>query len=589
MLNSRFLWIVWGSMALFLALSSLIFGYFVGNEVQKDTYERIERDLSQQANLLIPKLVEHLTEGNFLTPDALKQIAPGISARITLVDQDGAVLGDSESLPNLMDNHLDRPELIFAKNESFGTARRFSQTLNQDMMYVAIKMKIFSGEVGFLRLALPLTVVNLQIQSLRNKIYMSGGVIGLGLLLIAYYFAYRVLSPLTKVTKKAYAIAQEQYHVRLPTKRFGVGQLSEIINEFALGGQQRIDELTKSRNYLAAVLSGLTEGVIAFDLDQKVLHVNEAALGMLSLNVEQVLNKNFYDLPVSRQFKAVVEKCLIERKSDTTTVRFGDQTFECSCLQMMPSAGESAGGIMVLDDITEKMHLEKVRSDFVANASHELKTPISAIRGLAETIIDDSKMPDDVFSRFITRIKSQAIHLESIVQDLLHLSKFDSSDPEKNARRLDLAELARRVYVDKSYEAGDAGLKFDLKIESEPLEIDGDEEALNQLIVNLVDNAIKYNRDGGKVEMKLCKRGLIGLVQVKDTGIGISSDEKERIFERFYRVDKARAKIAGGTGLGLAIVKHIAQAHKGSVTVDSQLEKGSIFSVNIPLAEQNLH
>ena len=234
-----------------------------------------------------------MTEGNFLTPDAFKQIAPGISARITLVDQDGAVLGDSESLPNLMDNHLDRPELIFAKNESFGTARRFSQTLNQDMMYVAIKMEIFSGEVGFLRLALPLTVVNLQIQSLRNKIYMSGGVIGLGLLLIAYYFAYRVLSPLTKVTKKAYAIAQEQYHVRLPTKRFGVGQLSEIINEFALGGQQRIDELTKSRNYLAAVLSGLTEGVIAFDLDQKVLHVNEAALGYAFLKCRAGAQQKF--------------------------------------------------------------------------------------------------------------------------------------------------------------------------------------------------------------------------------------------------------------------------------------------------------
>ena len=576
-------------MALFLALSSLIFGYFVGNEVQKDTYERIERDLSQQANLLIPKLVEQLAEAYTLTPDAFKQIAPGVTARITLIDHHGAVLGDSESVPYLMDNHLDRPELISAESETFGTARRFSQTLNQDMIYVAVKMETFSGEKGFLRLALPLTVVNQQIQSLRNKIYMSGGVIGLGLLLIAFYLAYRgVLSPLTKVTKRAYAIAQEQYHVRLPTKRFDVGQLSEIINEFALGGQQRIDELTKSRNYLAAVLSGLTEGVIAFDLEQKVLHVNEAALGMLSLNVEQVLNKNFYDLPVSRQFKAVVEKCLIERKSDTTTVRFGDQTFECSCLQMTPTVAESAGGIMVLEDITEKMHLEKVRSDFVANASHELKTPISAIRGLAETIIDDSKMPDDVFSRFISRIKSQAIHLDSIVQDLLHLSKFDSSDPEKNARRLDLADLARRVYVDKSYEAGDAGLKFDLKIESEPLEIDGDAEALNQLFVNLVDNAIKYNRDGGTVEMKLSKRGLIGLVQIEDTGIGISSDEKERIFERFYRVDKARAKAAGGTGLGLAIVKHIAQAHKGSVTVDSQLEKGSIFSVNIPLAEQNL-
>ena len=587
MLNSQFLWKVWGSMALFLALSSLIFGYFIGNEVQKDTYERIERDLSQQANLLIPTLAEQLAEVNVLTPDVLKQLVPGVTARITLINYDGAVLGDSESLPSLMDNHLDRPELISAKNQSFGTARRFSQTLNQDMIYVAVKMETRGGKIGFLRLALPLTVVNMQIQSLRNKIFIGGGLIGLGLLLISYYLAYRVLSPLTKVTKRAYAIAQEQYHVRLPTKRFDVGQLSEIINEFALGGQQRIDELTKSRNYLAAVLSGLTEGVLAFDLEQKVLHVNEAALRMLSLNVEQVLNKTFFELPVSRQFKAVVEKCLIERKSDKATVRFGDQTFECSCLQMTSSGSESAGGIMVLEDITEKMHLEKVRSDFVANASHELKTPISAIRGLAETIIDDSKMPDDVFSRFITRIKSQAIHLDSIVQDLLHLSKFDSSDPEKNARRLDLADLARKVYVDKSYEAGDAGLKFDLKIESEPLEIDGDAEALNQLFANLVDNAIKYNRVGGTVEMKLSKRGLIGLVQIEDTGIGISSDEKERIFERFYRVDKARAKAAAGTGLGLAIVKHIAQAHKGSVTVDSQLEKGSVFSVNIPLAEQN--
>ena len=535
MLRSQFLWKVWGSMAVFLALSSLIFGYFVGNEVQKDTYERIERVLSQQANLLIPALTEQLAEANVVTPEALKQIAPGITARITLIDHDGAVLGDSESLPAAMDNHLDRPELISAKDDSFGTARRFSQTLNQDMMYVAVSMETAKGKTGFLRLALPLTVVNLQIQSLRNKIYMSGGFIGLGLLLIAYYLAYKALNPLSKVTKRAYAIAQEQYHVRLPKKRFDIGQLSEIINEFALGGQQRIDELTKSRNYLAAVLSGLTEGVVAFDLEQKVLHVNEAALGMLSLNVEQVLNKNFYDLPVSRQFKAVVEKCLIERKSDSATVRFGDQTFECSCLQMTPSAAESAGGIMVLEDITEKMHLEKVRSDFVANASHELKTPISAIRGLAETIIDDSKMPEDVFSRFITRIKSQAIHLDSIVQDLLHLSKFDSSDPANNARRLDLADLARRVYVDKSYDAGDAGLTFDLVIESEPLEIDGDAEALNQLLVNLVDNAIKYNKDGGKVKMKLFKRGLIGLVQVEDTGIGISSDEKERIFERFYR------------------------------------------------------
>ena len=170
MLKSQFLWKVWGSMALFLALSSLIFGYFVGNEVQKDTYERIERDLSQQANLLIPTLAKQSAVATVLTPNTLKQIVPGVAARITLIGHDGVVLGDSESPPGEMDNHLNRPEVILAKrNETFGTTVRFSQTLNQDMMYVAVRVETLNGKPGFLRLALPLAVVNLQIQSLRNK------------------------------------------------------------------------------------------------------------------------------------------------------------------------------------------------------------------------------------------------------------------------------------------------------------------------------------------------------------------------------------------------------------------------------------
>ena len=571
-----------------MAVSSIIFGFFVGSQVEQSALKRIQGALFDQSLSLADSLSSYLDTEESLPIKLLEGTTPGVMARITIVDSEGKVLADTDSAPAKMMNQLDRPEIVASSASSFGFSLRYSDALKMDMVYVAIRLTSPSGKAGFLRLALPYRVVDDEVGTLRNMIYASGGAIGLGLLMIAYYLAYRLLNPIAKVTRRAYAIAQQQYQVRLPNRRFDIGQLSEIINEIALGGQQRIDELTKNRNQLAAVLSGLTEGVIAFDLEQRVLHINNAALSMLSLNVEQALNRNFYELPASRQIKTAVEKCLSEQSNLTATVKFGERTFECCCLLMTSDKEEPSGGIMVLEDITEKMHLEKVRSDFVANASHELKTPISAIRGLVETIIDDPRMPEEVVNRFINRINSQAIRLDAVVQDLLHLSRFDSAEADSNLSRIDLAELARKIYVTKSYDAGDAGLDINLKIESEPLEVDGDSEALNQLIANLVDNAIKYNIEEGKVEVRLYKKRSSAFVEVEDSGIGISAEETQRIFERFYRVDKARAGSVGGTGLGLAIVKHIAQAHKGGVSVDSQLGKGSVFSVNIPLAEQEI-
>ena len=222
----------------------------------------------------------------------------------------------------------------------------------------------------------------------------------------------------------------------------------------------------------------------------------------------------------------------------------------------------------------------------MANASHELKTPISAIRGLVETIIDDPNMSQDVFDRFMERVRAQALRLDVIVQDLLQLSRFDSTERKKELASVSLTSVMRQVHRAKLMDAADAKVDLTLDIQNDGLDVAGEIEALNQMITNLVDNALKYTDEDGTVVMRISQMGAMAKIDVIDNGIGISREDSERIFERFYRVDRARSRALGGTGLGLAIVKHIAQSHMGSVAVDSKLGKGSTFTVQIPMTDR---
>ncbi|MFT7219497.1 MAG: two-component system phosphate regulon sensor histidine kinase PhoR, partial [Candidatus Azotimanducaceae bacterium] len=572
MFGSRFLWQIWGVLGFTLIITTVVFGYFVADQVERDALDRVEQNLLIQALALSPTMARYLESGTVLELEEVNRLTPGITARITLIDAVGRVLADNKSNPEEMDNHISRVEVLAAASSSYGVSARYSETLNLSMLYLAIPLRSIDGTQGFLRLALPLTTIEDQLQTLQNRIYVTAGTAGFLFLVIGYFLAYRVTSPIANMTEIARNVAKGEYHLRLPTDRADeLGQLSTVINELALGAQDRIDELTSNRNRLAAVLAGLAEGVIAVDLRQRVLHINNAALGMLGLSVEDVLKKNFNELPVTKEIKRAVETCVAEGTSVVSTVRNGDETLECSCIRMDNGGDDGEGVVLVLENVTERRRLEEVRSDFVANASHELKTPISAIRGLVETIIDDPDMPEDVFNRFIERIRLQTIRLDRIVQDLLHLSRFDSSDREKSVTRIELAGLLRQVFNAKTYDAADLNVTLELDIQIDALFVDGETEALNQLVTNLVDNAVKYSGEGGAVVLRLLKKGAMAHIEVEDNGIGISKDETQRIFERFYRVDRARSRDLGGTGLGLAIVKHIAQTHGGNVSVDSHL------------------
>jgi two-component system phosphate regulon sensor histidine kinase PhoR len=586
MLGSRFLWQVWGVLGFTLVISTLVFGYLVADQVQRDSLERTEQMLLDQAHGLSAKMGAYLEAQEVLQPDKVQDLTPGIVARITLITSEGRVLADNQSDPTLMDNHLKRPEVQLSSLDHHGFSTRYSKTLHLSMLYLALPIESSAGTKGFLRLALPLTSIEEQMTALQRRVYLSTALSGLMFLAIGYFLAFRVTNPIARMTEQARRVARGQYDLRLPENRKDeIGQLAAVINELALGAQERIDELTNNSSQLGAILAGLTEGVVAVEPDGQVMHVNEAATVMLALGVDHLRHHKFDDLPISKEIKQAVATCIEEQTNVVSTVLVGSQTLASTCVLMGSASDKAAGAILVLEDITEKVRLEEVRSDFVANASHELKTPISAIRGLVETIIDDPEMPADIAASFTERIRRQTMRLDNVVQDLLQLSRYDSSAREKSVTRIDLTNLLRQVYEAKAYDASDAGIKLNLDLQVDSLEVEGEPEGLNQLVTNLVDNALKYTGEDGLVQLRLLKHGSMAHIEVEDNGIGIAIDERQRIFERFYRVDRARSRELGGTGLGLAIVKHIAQSHQGSVSVRSQLGSGSTFVVQLPLAE----
>ena len=340
--------------------------------------------------------------------------------------------------------------------------------------------------------------------------------------------------------------------------------------------------IVESRNQLEAILSGLDEGVVALDKEESIAHINRAAMSLLSLN-GTVTGKKIWEAIRIPRIQSMLEAALSGSVEPERSLAVNDRALEVDILTLTSEDGTHEGTILVFQDFTERDRLDKIRSDFVANASHELKTPLAAIKGIMETVLDDEAMPPDVAKRFFERVLSQTNRLHKIVLDLMQLSRFDSyRDQQVQRDQVELVREIRHLYSAVKVGADEKHVNIELDIQDDKLYVMGDSEALSQLISNLVENAIKYSPDDSTVTIRLCRDKTFARLQVEDNGIGISVSEQARIFERFYRVDPARSREMGGTGLGLSIVKHIAEMHDGSVNVTSEPGQGSTFTVRIP-------
>jgi two-component system phosphate regulon sensor histidine kinase PhoR len=590
MLGSRFFWKLYASYAVLVVLAVSVVGVLTSRRVGQDLLESVERSLSNRATLLAEVAVPALAGvGGDRLQDRVEQLGRDTRTRYTVIRLDGTVIADSEENPSGMDDHGSRPEVLDARQEGRGVSTRFSRTVAASMMYVAVAVRRDGRELGFVRAALPLTAVRQRTAAVQENVLLGGLLAALIALAIGLFVTRRITAPLASMTVAAEAISRGDYQHRV---RGGsndeIGTLASAFNRMAVQLERRMETITEDRSKLLTILGGMVEGVVAVDRDQAIVHLNAAAGRILGVSPERSLGRPIWEVTRVRQVSEAIAHTLTEAGEVTEEVALEvsnqERIVQLHGARLDNGGGGHVGAVLVLHDVTELRRLERVRRDFVANVSHELKTPITAIRGLVDTIIDDQEMPLTVRTDFLRKAQNQAVRLSLLVTDLLTLARLESADGIVEPERLDAREVVGRSVANFRPAAEARHLTLDVDMPQEPVPVLGDPEALELLVNNLLDNAVKYTGEGGQVNVRLASAEGMAWLEVADDGVGISPEHHDRIFERFYRVDQARSRELGGTGLGLSIVKHICKAHHGTISVRSTLGVGSTFEVVLPLA-----
>jgi two-component system phosphate regulon sensor histidine kinase PhoR len=517
--------------------------------------------------------------------DPLCKAAGRASAtRLTLIDRDGRVLGESDGDPRLIENHASRPEVAEALRGRRGTSIRHSTTVNATMMYVAIPV-FRGGEISsVVRVALPLTDVEAAYSSLRRSVLFGGLVVALAAAGISLLASRWISLPLERLRAGAERFAQGELGFRLA--EHGTSELrdvSEALNAMARQLQERIDRLAAQRRELEALLSSMTEGVIGVDGDERVVALNRAAAELFQVDAAAAKGKALQEVVRNAELQKFVRTVLGTGRPPEEEVVIEERD---RFLRANGTVLREAGGGVVLNDVTRLRKLETVRRDFVANVSHELKTPITAIQGFLETLREAGSAADPAESaRFLQIVSRHADRLNAIIEDLLMLSRLEqeSERSEILLERGSIRAVVASAIRDCEPKANQRGVT--LRVDApEEIEAPINGPLLEHAVANLVDNAIKFSPRGGTVDVRVSREEAGARIRVEDRGPGIPAEHLPRIFERFYRVDQSRSRKEGGTGLGLAIVKHVVLAHRGAVSVESEAGRGSAFTIRIPAA-----
>jgi two-component system phosphate regulon sensor histidine kinase PhoR len=584
----RLIWHLYPSYLVIILISILAVTWYASIEARKFFLEKTEADLKARAELFegqIIALLDHLDRDKI---DLLcKEEGQRAYTRITVILPTGEVVGDSDSNPRTMDNHADRIEFKEASVGDSGMSIRTSRTLGKDFMYVGIPVKKGDTFLAVVRTSIPVDVIDTAIKGIQRRI-MLGALIMIFLGAIMSLIVSRWISrPIERLKQGARYFIKGDFNYRLPVSDIEeIVSLNESIKDMAQQLHARIDTITQQRTEIEAILSSMMEGVIAVDADERIIIMNSAAANMFGCDLSKVQGRIIQEAVRNSHLQKFVSETLsgekpVEKEIAITT---GEERFLFGHGTLIRDIeGKKVGALFVLSDITRLRRLENIRKDFVANVSHEIKTPITAIKGFVEILRDDGKKDEQDVKRFLEIISRHVNRLEAIIDDLLKLSRIEK-DVETEGIQLmesgikDVLESA--IQISKPL-ADSKGMEIGLFCD-DGLAARINPPLLEQAVVNLLDNAIKYTDDKTPVKIVAEDNDKELLIHIIDNGRGIEQEHLPRIFERFYRVDKARSRRLGGTGLGLAIVKHIIQAHKGHITVTSTPGKGSTFTLHLP-------
>lgn len=557
-----------------LAMAGL--AIYLSNLVRDAYLSDLEAQLTAEARLLADALA---TSAPTEPLDAFAQrYARLLNARVTLIAPDGTVLGESHEDRTRMDNHLYRPEVQQALSEGKGRSIRFSRTMGYEMMYVAVPVKAENCSVGFVRVALPLDQVQRNIARLRNAIVLIALAAAGGAALLAVGIAGRTVHPIRRLTAAVRRMTAGDLGTRLlPSTRDEVGTLTQAFNQMAERLQQTLATLRQEQARLQAVLENMADGVIITDSEGRVQLINPAAARLLG---SEGRGRSFIEVARDHRLAALWQRCREEGREQTELL---DMEPQGRSLQAIVTPLQGAGAeacLVILQDLTDIRRLETMRKDFVSNVSHELRTPLASVKALVDTLRDGALSDPPAAQRFLDHIEKEVDALGQLVEELLELSRIESGKVPFRLEPVPLDEAVLPAVERLRPQAERAGLRLECHLAAGM--VWADRERIQQVVTNLVHNAIKFTPPGGQVMVSAVRQGDEAVISVADTGVGISPEDLPRIFERFYKADRARR--GGGTGLGLAIAKHIVQGHGGRIWAESREGAGSTFFFTLPLA-----
>ncbi len=571
-----------------LLLSVLLAVDFLAERTLRNSYQAHGfQELKTLATVLrrepLPASSQQTPDNSALNSWVKNAAANGV--RVTLISADGTVLADSESETQTMETHAGRPEVLQALQNGEGQSTRYSVSVKRPLLYYAVRANFPDGTPVILRLALPVESIDQELATFRTRLWLWSLLILLLSAVVALLISRSYTDRIERLREFSVRVAEGDFRT-LPGDGKGdtLESLGISLNQTAQRLDRTIRTLTEERNLSSAILGSMVEGVAVVNGVERLVFANPGFAQILDLDVPPVSGSSLLEVVRQTELIEAVRRVLageprVEAEIVTGTLR--QHHFAATVASVR--AGETSGAVIVLHDITELRKLERVRRDFVANVSHEFRTPLTAIQGFSETLLAGAVNDPNNRDRFLGIILEHSRRLARLTEDLLRLSEMDAERLELEVRRLAVSQLVESCYETAQRRAAEKGLALSLQLPGRLPDIAGDSRRLQEVLQNLLDNAIQYTLPGGKIVLSAEAKNDEVIFTVSDTGIGIPRSDQPRIFERFYRVDAARSREAGGTGLGLSIAKHLIEVHGGRIWVESEVGEGSQFHFAIPL------
>lgn len=572
-----------------ISLVLLLMGTYFAKVLERSYLQTLHELLSRESKLVsqVVRFPEVFSDEKTLA-DRVRQVAPE-EVRLTIIDRTGQVLYDNSTHKERMENHADRPEFIAALHGDIGISRRYSETMGYDMMYVAVPVEQGNKIIGAVRSSMSMKDITDTVHNMWYSL-LTGLLVTLVVgSIVVSRISYSIIRPIEEITRVARNITQRHYESRVRIKaKDEIGQLAGAINFMASSLEQQMYEISENQQRLTGVLTNMTSGVIFISEQRRIMLVNPAVEKLLGTSGHELVGRLHIEASKNFGLSQYIDRCLDTGEKFRQEVHIyypQERILDVSFAPYINFKGEAKGVVVVLHDITEIRRLEKMRSEFVANVSHELRTPITSIKGFTETLLDGAMQDEETCRNFLQIIYDESERLYRMIRDILDLSKIEQKRIHLQMAPVHVQELIASTAAIVQEQVNRKQLSLTLPDPEPAVWLTTDKDCLEQIVLNLLANAVAYTPEGGSIALRVKQDGAQVQIQVEDTGIGIPEQDIPRIFERFYRVDKARSRDSGGTGLGLAIVKHLVENLHGQIGVESVEGEGTTFTVTLPSGE----